>query len=63
MLIFAIFWHFWGVKTLLKSKYSVIKPLLNVTFNFELIGTIISLIGIILFELQQKNKKNNLYTL
>ena len=55
MLIFAIVWHFWGVKALLKSKYSVIKPLLNVTFNFELIASIFSLIRIILFELQQKN--------
>ena len=55
MLIFAIVWYFLGFKALLKSKYSFIKPLLNVTFNFELIG-------IILFELQQKNKKK-LYTL
>ena len=54
---FCYFLAFLGVKTLLKFKYSVIKPLLNVTFNFELIGTIFSLIGIILFELQQKNKK------
>ena len=52
ILIFATVWHFWGFKALLKSKYYDIKPLLNVTFNFELIGTVFSLIGIILFEVQ-----------